>query len=322
MGQKKESCEGLKGSKKASKDLLASPKLTAVEEEVLHLHLAEGLTAKQIATRRGTSIRAVDYAFQRMRYKGVKISIGNRGSKKGTPIKKVRRSKNIENLWRFHGLHYVIKPYYFTKKYQNTRTTLGNSGINYGNWVFKFHSNTVEVQLKAGCDFTDADKWRSIRKAERDFNRYLHMAEQRYGFKVFKEGKCNIRLVNQHLAFTESDVAKAVDSEYIKIKGQDGKVWFLIDQSKGIDEHEYVHPQDAVEDSERIEPYLDDLRKNSPPTNSELGGRLDRIEGLLLNIAKAQYNSVLQIDSLVKMLSPAKPDESEKSKLEPMEYVG
>lgn len=187
-------------------------------------------------------------------------------------------SKEVMKFWRLHGLHFVIKPYYFYPKYHKVRAEQGNYSISYSGWSFKFHKGTVQMQLQPHVDFKSVDKWEVFRLAEDSFNRVLRQASHRYGFEVWKDKKCNIRLVNAHLARSPSEVAEVRDGEFLKIKGLDGKVWFTVDKSDGK-EHEYLHPERFLDDSEKIEPYFNDLLYNQPPTNSQLMGFVSGIAG-------------------------------------------
>jgi hypothetical protein len=118
------------------------------------------------------------------------------------------------------------------------------------------------MRLKELVDFKSPSKWDALGRAQMAFNRDLRRAEDKYGFRIIKAQKANIRLVDQHLAATGSGLAKARKSDsYVTLRGvKDGKVWFVFDKSKGPQEHEYVHSDLAISDSERIEPYFNSIR--------------------------------------------------------------
>ena len=246
-------------------------KLTPSEQDVLYMLTKEFLTVKQISNRRGTTIYNTYRFIRKLKKKGCFYSTGSIGSKSAPPIS-IKGSKNnqiITKLWRYHALHFVIKPYYFYPRYHKTRKELGNYGIPYRDWTIKLHPDMVEIQLKALVDFSSPDKWGATKKAEESFNKSLIEISNKFGFHVWNEGKANIKLVNHHLARNPSEIANARDGAYLTAKAIDGKIWFSIDKSKGA-EHEYQHPDRALTDSEIVEPHLNDWLYNNPPILSEV----------------------------------------------------
>ena len=246
-------------------------KLTPSEQDVLYKLNKEFLTPNQIANRRGTSNKAVYKIIKKLREKSCLDSTGNEGLKTTPPVsmKGLKNHHIITKLWRYHALHFVIKPYYFYPRFHKIRTELGNYSIPYRDWTIKLHPDMVEVQLKPLVDFASPDKWEATRNAEESFNRTVREICNKFGFHIWKEGKANIKLVNHHLSRNPSEIANARDGEYLAIKGIDGKIWFNIDKSKGA-EHEYLHPDRALTDSERIEPYFNDFLYDQPPVLSEV----------------------------------------------------
>ena len=257
--------------KKVASKGVVEPKLTPSEHDVLHKLNKEFLTVKQIANRRGTTTQNIYKLIGKLKKKGCFDSTRNIGCKPTPPIsmKGLKNHHIITKLWRYHALHFVIKPYYFYPRFHKIRTELGNYSIPHRDWTIKLHPDMVEMQLKPLVDFASPDKWETTRNAEESFNRTLRELSNKYGFHVWKEGKANIMLVNHHLSQNPSEIANARDGAYLKIKGKDGKIWFTIDKSKG-NEHEYQHPDRALTDSEKIEPHFNDLLYNNPPVLSEV----------------------------------------------------
>jgi len=280
------------------------PKLTKNQLEVLHLISVEGMNEKQIAHRRGTSRQAVNLIVQELKLKGYKNLAP---CEKDTPVSMkglanhTSSGKTTLKQWRYHALHFVIKPYYFFPRYNRTRLEKGNYGINYREWVIKLHPDTVEMQLKAGEDFIDVDKWESTRKAEASFNRTLAEIQERYGFKVWKDKKANIRLVNQHLAMNPSEMAQATEN-FLQIRKNDGRVYFQIDKSQGW-EHEYTHPESVLGDSEILEPYLNDFLYSQPPKVSELSIQLSDLAGAITDLAQQSQKAQAGFSEALKGLA-------------------
>lgn len=297
--------------------------LSPVEHEVMYLANVEGLTISQIATRRGTSRQAVEQALGRARKKGARYPSIFGPCILPPPVSKckVRNHKEVVKQWRYHALHFVIKPYYFFPRYEKICKEKGNYGINYREWVIKLHPTIVEIQLQSLEDFADPDKWQATRKAEESFNRTLREVSERYGFAVWKDKKVNIKLVNQELAQNPSEVANARKGEYLTIRGEDGKIWFKIDKSKGA-EHEYTHPRRALCDSEKIEPYFNDMLDNQPLNLSQITNTVSITQNQIQEIAKALLNTNMQLQSILTLITPQNKDGEETLTKETANYIG
>lgn len=232
-------------------------KLTALQVEIYRLYKSENLTQKEIAHRLGKTQQAISLQL---------LKIKRTYSLQTTCIKKgVVTPKSIQKgskFWRFHALHFVVTPYYFFPRYARIMETRGNYSIMRGDWKIRLNEKKVEIVLRRGFDFVSDDKYESMRLAEVSLNRTLFQISNEFGFAHDKEGRIAIKLVKQHLARTNSSMAKANKGEFIQIRGIDGKIWFLMDKSKGLLEHEYVHSKRLLSDSDRIEAFLNDLREN------------------------------------------------------------
>lgn len=262
--------------KKLDKNALQSrrnlPKLTEKQAEVLSLILNEFLNPTSISSRLQTSRQNVYQIIAKIRKKGYLSTQNFNALQKSTHV------KQLSSVWRYHNLHFLITPFYLFPRYHKYRLDSGNYGIQFGDWVFKLHKNKVEVQSKSLVDFVDADKFKAIGKAERSFNKALVQAGNRFGFMVYKEGKANILLKRNDLAFGESDFAKGAKENYLRVKGEDGRTWFMIDRSKGFVEHEYV--REVVPDSEALEPYLNSIREKPHYLPHELKAIVDTVIGV------------------------------------------
>lgn len=316
---------GKKLPKKASHKGYDAPKLTPTEQEVYELIRTEYLDAKAISIRRETSVRASNQILQKLKKKGVLTKDGSIASRYTPPVRIPRTKKScvVTKLWRYHKLHFVIKPYYLMPRYHKIRKEKGNYGINWRDWVMKLHVDMIELQLRSGRDFADIDKWTTTRKAQDSFNRAVFELQQKYGFEVFKDGKANIRLVDQHLARNPSETANAYKNDYLKVTGLDGKVFFLIDKSKGK-EHEYVHPDNALSDSEIIEPYLNDWLLNQPSTSTQIMGMLREVLKVQKHSAEINRETAAGLNSITQLILKDKPDSGRSPVLskEDASYIG
>ncbi len=246
-----------KSVKKTLKSRLYSSKLTEIQAEVLSYILKDFLTPPQMAKRRETSVQNIYQIIAKIRKKGY-LSLENLNAlKKVTHIKE----KQVKKEWSYHGLHFLIRPYYFYPRYHKYRLEKGNYGVSVGDWIFKFHKGSVEAQSKRLVEFRDVNKLLAVRKGEVSFNRALSVACNKFGFEVYKEGKANIGLKQHHLEFMNSDVAKGSKEHYLRIRSEQRKTWFMIDMSKGSLNHEYT--DEVMPDSERLEPFFNEIREGA-----------------------------------------------------------
>jgi hypothetical protein len=258
--------------------------LTTAQKEVLHLMMVEHLSVKEIALRRGTSVQNIHQHIEKLRKK----SALNQENESALKFGGVVSTRTKKAYWRFHKLHFVMRPYYLEPRYQKYRRDLGNYGINFGEWVFIFHEDIVEMRLKENVDFVSAQKWEALSKAQASFQRTLTRAENKYGFRIVKDQKANVRIRDQHLAATGSGVAKArKDDTYVSIRGvHDGKIYFVFDKSRGVAEHEYVHSDLAISDSEKFEPFFNSIRHHPHYLPHESKEILDTILAVQLEYAQ------------------------------------
>lgn len=287
-----------------------TPELTPAQFEVYHLLTDEFLTEKQIATRRGSSRQAVNRIIKKLKEKGLLNDVVAGGCKIDPPVslKGMKNHNIIIKQWRYHALHFVVKPYYFFPRYHKIREERGGYGINYREWIIKLHPDMVEVQLKSGEDFADPDKWEATRKAEASFNRTLREVSEKFGFSVWKKNHVSIKLVNQELARNPSEIANTRNGEYLTVAGHDGKIWFKVDCSKGA-EHEYSHPERTLSDSEKIEPYFNDMLYNEPATLSQIMGTINQISQAINHLARVNQETASGLNAVVTYLKAQLPQE-------------
>ena len=247
--------------------------LTKVQREVLHYLTVLKLSPKEILSRRGGTPQNLGQIIKKLGKKGYLDDQNKNAFIKGG-VPSVLKAK-----WRYHALQFIVRPYYFYPRYKRTREQSGNYGINYGDWVFRLHDDMVEVYLKEFVDFADVSKYEAIDKARASFNKYVSRAAEKYGFEYVKDQKVNIKLVKHHLACSGSGVAKArKDARYAQLCSyRDGKVFFTFDASRGLREHEYVHPDRAVSDSEKLEPVFNSYVNNDCMMPHEMTAYLQTI---------------------------------------------
>jgi len=253
-GSKRVQNKGSKGSKKGSKSGLQHPTLTKTEKEILHYLTNELLTPKQIATRRKCSKSAI--------YKHIRNL-----KKKGAINKNYQRVQNFERTLtpkdriRLHGLELNIKILYLDDRYKRYRSE--KNGIYYhdGNTILLYR-NSLEVYLVKS--FFGETAQSATRKAFEYINRLLMFLENDLDVILVKARNNNVRLVNAHYSEVGNALAREVNDKSEKIRvyaREDGKLWFMIDNSFNLHEAETVHPETAKVDMEEVvRPFFQDLR--------------------------------------------------------------
>lgn len=237
-----------------------NPELTATEKEVLHLIADEFLTIKQIQIRRDCSFQAVYKILRKIREKGFLDNSFNRT---------VPSQGTNPNDVRLHGQEFNIKLLSQTNKYQES---LKKSNILFldGNTV-KLFRNSIEIH--SGNSFIGKTANEAESKSLDYFHKFFARLEHELGTIILKPRSRNIKLVNQHFARGDSEIAENCIENKNQIRVfayEDGKLAFITDDSFGFKEDETVHPITAKIDREAIDKQINDWRLNNPPTNSQL----------------------------------------------------
>ncbi len=261
-----------------------SNEISKTEQEVYDLWVGENLLPSQIAIRRKTSISIIYRHIRNLKAKGYTKSEKFIGSKSiGHVSSNLKKQKN--KLWRYHGLHFTIEPYYFYPRYKKH---IGKINVPNGKWLVSVHENMIEFRLKKNHNIKHVDRWQCIRDTRDAFNKTLYYVSQDYGFEYIKDRKSCITCVNGHLAQTDSDIAETRKGKHLLLYGDDGKSWFEIDFSETF-EHEYRHPKRHVGDADRIEKHFNIMRKKGILN-------LEELQELMSDMAKAQVQTQKELN--------------------------
>lgn len=238
--------------------------------EILRLYVEERLTQAQIAYRLDIPQRTISDQIKKARKNPDKFGSAKKTYALSKDLKDLRLSSK-GHLWRFHSLEFTITPFYLFPRYERIRKERGGWFV-HKDWQVKLNEKTISMKLRRGFDFVSEDKLESIGLAEASLTRSLYYLSNQFGFEYQKEGRIAIRLDKQHLANTNSPLAKARKGQYLQVKGIDGKVWLLVDWSPGSQgEHEFIHSGRFLEDSRIITEFFQDLRENPEFKPSFLG---------------------------------------------------
>lgn len=283
-----------------------SPSLSAAEAEVLRLVCDEFLTVKQVAIRRHSSVQAVYKIVSRLKRKGLLDRGLNRVEKDGGTFK--------PNGVRLHGQEFNVKILFKDGRYKKLRERANTIFVD-GNTV-RLYRDSVEVY--SGVSFFGEDAQVATARSFGYWNRFFVRLESDLKVVLVKSRSANVRMVKAEYARVNSGIARECGCRAEKVRvfaREDGKLWFLIDNSFNLHECETCHPDTAKRDmQEVVQPFLDDLRDN-PVTLSE-------VMRVVREIAEVNKETAAGLNAVATYLRMQIPEEKVKEGLERAEYIG
>lgn len=289
-----------------------NPPLSPAEQDVLRLLTEEFLTPKQIINRRQCSKQAVYKIIKKLKQKGV-VNLANRQVDFfEAPV--VNHSKSLpkipaSNYVRLHGQEINIRILWQDHRYQ--KQLLSSNLLYLEGHTIKLYKGAVEVYGGPGTSFYGENAQRAFSKSLSYWQRLITRLEHELHVVLVKPRSRNIRIVNQHFARGESEVYNhgMENSEKIRIYARDdGKLWFLCDDSFGLNEDETVHSHTSKPDREEVDKHLNDWRDHKPPTNSQLAVFIEKNARNLENYAvhlKSHVQSVQDLGEGVRVFTAA-----------------
>lgn len=278
--------------------------LTPTELEVLTLLTKEFLTVQKAAIRRNCTPRAIRKIRQKLKNKGY-LSLDNKVPQQvpqtGGPS---RPSEPI----RLHAEHFSINVLWCDERYRKKV----KSGVS----QFMLEGHTVicyrnKLEVYSNRDFwgstPDAAKVKSLSYWAKFFVRL----ESSVNCILVKNGSQNISLVRAEYAEVGNELARKalVEREKVRVVGEDGKTWLLIDNSFKFEELEAVHRSRSKDDMQNVvQPFFNDLRSGGdnvllPQRSSEV---LLALQESVLHTQK-QLQSLIESQRTILMLQGLKP---------------
>jgi len=287
------------------KKVVSPTNLTKTETEILHLLLNEYLSPKKIAIRRGVSQQAVSKVIVKLKEKGAL----KQSFQRVVDFQPTLTTKN--NQIRLHGQEFNIKIIYKDQRYKNILNKCNLINVD-GNQI-KLYNDSVE--LYSGKSFFADDVQKATSKSFNYWNSLFIKLENRLKVVLIKPFKQNIRLVNAHYSEINNELSKDCNIKSEKIRcytKEDGKLWFLIDNSFNLHEAECIHPRESKQDMEKVKAHFEDIReKDHIP--------LSRISEYMADTTK-QINEISHgLNSIVDFLKLSIPNG--KKDMEKPEYI-
>ncbi len=274
-----------------------TPKLTSTQHEILHLLTDEFMTPRKIAIRRGTSDKATYKTIAKLKKMGLLSRTLQGVEKNRCTIQPL--ASNVHEI-RLHGEEWNIKILHQDHRYSEKQKKSNVLHID-GN-IVRLYNNSLEVY--SGKEFCGDDVQKATARSFGYWNRFFTRLEHDLKVILVKHRAENIRIVKAHYAEVNNELA--IDHErrgdHLKIYTRDdGKLWFLIDNSFNLKEAETVHSKTAMEDMQAVSRHFNDIRDHSPPTLSE-------IMFTLRDMVAVQKETASGLNGVVSVLKSQFPD--------------
>ena len=294
-------------------------KNSPVQLDIL-IKLREGLSEKQIANRRGTSIQAVNEVVRKLNAKGYRTHylkkgyLKNKGDKSSTPF------TTVTGKIRAHAQRFKI----FIG--ENDKYMLRRKKCNFifmkGCKVF-LHSSSIEVIAGDTIEFYGKDSTEAVNNSWRFWDWFFDLLEDDLKIPLFKDRKQNFKITFLHLAREgAAEASGLIDKNIYQIRSSDdGRVFLQWDKSKGPAEREYVRAEGrSLEDSEILEPFFDDLLQEGLKANEVF--KISDLKILIKDLIQENKETAAGLSAVVELLRPRELKIVDDKQVVKPDYVG
>jgi len=262
-------------------ELMVNSKLTQSETEVLDMLTQDFMTPKKIAIRRQCSRQAVNKILKSLQKKGAY----NIGLQMVDKLRVARQpSPSSVNQIRIHAQQFTIKILWKDHRYKLLLEKTSQQQID-GNTI-TFWPNSVDIY--SNQSFYGNDIQQSLCRSFDYFDRLITSIEHKFNLILRKQQSQNFKMVRCHYAETNNEFSKDIDNKgdrFLKVfTKEDGKLWFLIDNSFNLHEAEAVHSKTGKEDMEKVKDVFNDIRDRESYLPSDTKEMLDKLAIVSSNI--------------------------------------
>jgi len=287
--------------------------LTPAERDVLRYLTQNHWTVKQIMVKRECSHQAVYQIINNLKKKGALSR-----AYKSTLNKQGCGMQGNGHQIRCHAHQWDITILERSKSYNrriNTPDHIDGCSLFY-------YSNKIEVWgLKS---FYGRDEQQAFRESIHYYERLFRRIESECKILLIKPKYNNIRMVKCHFAEVNNEMAHDIETTGEKLHvyaREDGKLWFIIDNSFNLHEAETQHRYTGKRDMSRVRKQLNDWREKNPPTLSELANNIQVIQEQLILLAKENRETAAGVKCIIELLKPTANQASNNNMTMP-EYIG
>jgi len=297
--------------------------LSKTERKVLNLITVERLSDKQVRTTLKIGKTSFYKHKKTLKNAGLLNTFYSANYSRSTPTLVRELGSQKEKKIRLHFIELNVNLIYSDERY--TKHFKKSNTLFIGEDTIRLYKNSLEIYIKHSFFAETAQK--ATAKSITYIQRLLARLENDLNIIIMKHRNNNIRICNAHYSEIDNEYAKDcnINAEKIRIYTRDdGKLWFLIDNSFNLNEAEAVHPQTAKPDIENVTAYFNDIRDSKyvlmPSDISKLLGRiLDEQQKTATNITEisAGLAAILKVFSSETQNTPQK-----KRNLEVPNYIG
>lgn len=246
---------GLKSLKKGLKSGKDYPKLSNTEEDVLFLLTKETLNVSQVALRRNRSPQSVYKIRKQLIKKGLYSPYDIEVEKVGGCL----------NQFRLHNEQYHINIIWQDHKYKKRLNHQENKRLDIDGNSVMLYKNSIDIYSNNSFFGNTVDESES--KSLRYWYRIFRRVENELKIIIMKDRHDNVTRVRADYAETNNELATHFikEDQRIRVTGEDGICWLVIDNSFGLKELETTHPRRSKADmKDVVNPFFEDLRNNNP----------------------------------------------------------
>jgi len=281
-------------------------KLTKAEKEVIDLLENEKLTKKQILIRRGCTRQALNKLIRKIKQKGLYSEQKKKVSKIGTAWKP---RKPI----RVHGQKFKLTIIFKDSRY--IKLMEKNNLIYVDSNTVKLYKNAVIVYGTQSFEAETVDK--AIAKSLAYYQKLFYTLENDLKIILMKPRKHNIKMYDCHVSEMNNELAEDCNNKAEKIRvytSDQGKLWFMIDNSFNINEAETLGATAAPDMQDIVRPFFNDLRDNEAVT-------MTMIKQSILALANENKETAAGLASVVKLITPNTIQETKEKEHNKTDYI-
>jgi hypothetical protein len=281
-------------------------KLSPTEAEVLSLLRAEGLTVKQAAERRGCKPATI---------RKHKRAIVAKGFWEKWPSRKWGVSeKGVTNRpIRLHAEQWKIRILHQGKKYETVRHKC-NYLPSVMDCKVRLNKDSIELYATPEVIFYGGNEDECAVLCQEYWMRVARRLENDLDIELIKDRSENWKLVKHEWAIEGCPLASEILTMKldIRIYGEDGKLRFDVDKSKGLPESETKSVNTGKKDCERIRKLVEETMDGYPTPKEFLE--------IVTEIARYQRETTVSLASIIKLLIPPAQPESDNRYI--FDYIG
>ncbi len=297
--------------------------LTPAETQVFHLLTKDFLTPRQIQIRRRCSQQAISQVISNLKKKGflnpaysTNINLVNSVC---TPQANPKNNKILpkhssNHLIRLHGIELHVNLIHRDERYKQLRAK--SNLLNIDGDTIRLYNDAIEIYIEKS--FFGEDTNHATRKAMQYVTKCMTRLENDLKVLLLKSRYQNIRVVKHHYAEISNEYGQDCELKGTKLNihtKDDGKLWFLIDNSYNLHEAETVHPETAKPDMEKVVSHFNDIRDNQHIP-------LSQVSQFMADTTK-QVNEIAHgLNSVIMFLNSQIPKEPKQGKDVIPDYLG